>query len=107
MVRFLEKYINTKKYDHLGRFMKRITISLLIVIVVAMTLLGAMAYEEDINTIDHQITITSKDDYISINEFLTIQGDTNEPYETLTVWIQSEAENVEILINAKKPVCIA
>ena len=83
--------------------MKRITISLLIVIVVAMTLLGAMAYEEDMNTIDHQITITSKDDYISINEVLTIQGDTNEPYVTLTVWIQSEAENVDILINTKEP----
>ena len=83
--------------------MKRITISILIVIVVAMSLLGAMAYEEDTNTIDHQITITSKDDYVSINEILTIQGDTNDPYETLSVWIQSEAENIDILINTKEP----
>lgn len=83
--------------------MKRFTISLLIVITVAVTLLGAMAYEEDMNTIDHQITITTKNDYISVDEVLTIQGDSNESYENLTVWIQNDAKNINILVDSREP----
>jgi hypothetical protein len=86
----------------LGRFMKRLIICLVIGLVAAVGLL-AIASEEDIDTTNHQITITTKDNSLSVIEVLTVQGDTNESYETLTVWVQSEAINVDILINSMVP----
>ena len=82
--------------------MKRVLIYLVIGLVVVVGLL-AIASEEDIDTTDHQITITTKDNSLSVIEVLTVQGDTNESYETLTVWVQSEARNVDILINSMAP----
>lgn len=84
--------------------MKRAIISLVIVITVALTLLGAMASEEDINTIDiHQITITTEDSYLSINEVIRVQGESNESYDTITVWVHSDADNVNILVDSETP----
>jgi len=82
--------------------MKRALICLVIGLIVAVGLL-AIASEEDVNTIDHQITITTKDNSLSVVEILTVQGDTNESYDTLTVWVQSEANDVDILINSMAP----
>jgi uncharacterized membrane protein len=85
-----------------GRFMKRILIIPVICLLVAVGLM-AMASEEDVNTIDHQITITTKDNSLSVIEILTIQGNTNESYNSLTIWIQSGATEVDILINSEDP----
>ena len=79
--------------------MRKVIIYLVVCITVAATLF-AMASEEDVNTIDHQITITTKEDFYLVSEVLTIQGDTNESYDELTVWIQSGANNVDILVNS-------
>ncbi len=79
--------------------MRKVIIYLVVCITVAATLF-AMASEEDVNTIDHQITITTKEDFYLVSEVLTIQGDTNGSYDELTVWIQSGANNVDILVNS-------
>ena len=86
----------------LVRFMKRILICLVTGLIVAVSLL-AIASEEDVSTIDHQITITTKGDSLSVIETFTVQGDSNESYDTITVWIQSDASNVDILINSNAP----
>jgi len=83
--------------------MKRILICLLIGIAIAVTLPGAMASEEGMNTLDHQITISAGDGSISVDEVLTVQGDSNESYDTLTVWVQSGAKEVDILVNSNVP----
>jgi hypothetical protein len=85
-----------------GRFMKKILICLVIGIIVAVSLL-AIASEESVNTIEHQITITTKDDSLSVIELLTIKGDINESYNNITFWVQSDANNVDILVNSQAP----
>jgi hypothetical protein len=82
--------------------MKRILIYLAIGIVVILGLL-AMASEENVNIIDHQITITTNEDSLSVIELYTIQGETNESLDEITVWIQSGADNVDIIINSLAP----
>jgi len=82
--------------------MKRISICLIIGLIIAIGLI-AIASEKEVNTISHQITITTTDDSLSVVEILTIQGETNESYDTLTVWVQSDASNVAILINSQAP----
>lgn len=86
----------------LGRFMKKILIIPVICLILTVGLM-AIAYEEDVNTIDHQIKITTKDNSLSVVEILTLQGDTNESYNSLTIWIQSGATDVDILINSDVP----
>jgi hypothetical protein len=86
----------------LGRFMNKLITGLAIFIVVTATFF-AMASEEDVDTTAHEIVIVTKDDYISVDEVLTIQGDTNESYDELTVWIQSGANDVQITINDVAP----
>ena len=79
--------------------MKKILICLVVCIIAAAAYL-AMASEENVDTIDHQITIVTQEDSLSVTEVLTIQGDAGVPYENLTVWIQDNAENVNILVNS-------
>ncbi|KYK22862.1 hypothetical protein AYK24_01770 [Thermoplasmatales archaeon SG8-52-4] len=63
----------------------------------------AVASEEDTNTFSHQISITENNNFLSVIEQLTIQGDSNESYDEITVWIQNGANNVEIMINSNPP----
>ena len=86
----------------MGRFMRKVIIYLVVCITVAATLF-AMASEENVDTIEHEITITTQNEFLFVNEVLTIQGSTNESYETLTVWVQNDANNVDILVNSNTP----
>ena len=63
----------------------------------------ATASEENVNTITHKILITAKENFLSVIEELTIQGDSNESLDGITVWIQNGADNIEILINSNPP----
>jgi hypothetical protein len=63
----------------------------------------AVKSEENVNSISHQISITPKDNYLSVIEQITIQGDSNDSYDEITVWIQSGANNVDIMINSNPP----
>ena len=79
---------------------------LLIVLIIGMITtqcLIAVASEENVNTITQKITITAKDNYLSVIEELTVQGDSNESLDEITVWIQNGADNIEILINSNPP----
>ncbi len=82
--------------------MRKVIIYLVVCITVATTLF-AMASEENVDTIEHEITITTQNEFLFVNEVLTIQGNTNESYETLTVWVQNDASNVDILVNSNTP----
>lgn len=72
-----------------------ILLSILIIAVVPI----ATVYGEDIDTKTHEIVIKTEDDAISVEESLTIQGESNETYETIKFWVQSEAEDINILVN--------
>ncbi|MCK5636001.1 MAG: hypothetical protein KAH91_01165 [Thermoplasmatales archaeon] len=85
--------------------MRKVIIYLVVCITVAATLF-AMASEENVDTIEHEITITTQTEFLLVNEVLTIQGETNASYDTLTVWVQSDANNVDILVNSNTPTSI-
>jgi hypothetical protein len=87
---------------HLERFMKRILIIPVIFLTLAIGLM-ALASEEDVNTLEHQITIITKDNSLTVVEVLTVTGSNNESYNSLSVWIQNGAKDVDILINSKEP----
>jgi hypothetical protein len=59
----------------------------------------ATVYGESIDTKTHKIVIKTEEGAISVEESLTIQGETNETYETIKFWVQSGAENINILVN--------
>lgn len=82
--------------------MKRILIYLSIGIIAALGLL-AMASEENVNTINHQITIATNDDSLSVVELFIVQGDTNNSLDEITVWVQSGAKNIDILVGSNAP----
>jgi hypothetical protein len=83
--------------------MKRTIICLLICIATSITLPAVMASEEGMITQNHQITISTDEDLVSVNEVLTIKGESNETYSTLSVWVQSLAKDVNIYVNSKLP----
>ncbi|GAG26940.1 unnamed protein product, partial [marine sediment metagenome] len=82
--------------------MKRILIYLSIGIIATLGLL-AMASEENVNTINHQITIATNDDSLSVVELFIVQGDTNNSLDEITVWVQSGAKNIDILVGSNAP----
>lgn len=82
--------------------MNKLLIFLIIGIIITQGLI-AVASEENVNTITHQISITAKDNYLSVIEELTIQGDSNQTYDQIIVWIQSGANNIDIMINSNPP----
>jgi len=100
---FLEKYINTMDYDNLRRLMKKIIIYLLIIFLLVVNLPTTYASEEGMNNFNHLITITTKENYLSINEEFTILGDSNESYDSFSVWIQTGAYDIDLLINSNIP----
>jgi len=60
---------------------------------------------EDLNTETHDIVISAGGDSISVEEILTIKGDSNETYGIVRFWVQDGAEDVDILVNSQKPLC--
>ena len=83
--------------------MKRIIICIVIFIIISMNLPGIIASEEGMITQNHQITISTSDDLISVDEVLTVKGVSNQSYDTLTIWIHNSAKNVNIFVNSKVP----
>lgn len=83
--------------------MKRIIICILICIVTSMILPGTIASEEGMITQNHQITISTSDDLLSVDEVLIVKGSSNESYDILTIWIYNSAKNVNIYVNSEVP----
>ena len=51
------------------------------------------------NTDTHTIIVSTIDQYLSIQETLTITGETSETYGNMKFWIPTNAQNVKILFN--------
>jgi hypothetical protein len=79
--------------------MRKLIIILLISVVVFTTISTITVSAEDEYTEEHQIVITTEDIAISVEEEITIIGDSNDTYTTITFWVQSGAEDVSILVN--------
>ena len=82
--------------------MKRILICLVTCLLIAVSL-PALVSGEDVSTTSHQITISTQDNFLMVNEILTVKGVSNESLEILVVWVQDDGKSVEILINSKEP----
>jgi len=83
--------------------MRKILICLLLIVMLAIAIPKSIADEEGMNSIDNVITITSEDNFISVNEDFSIQGNTNDSYDFLSVWIQTGAYDIDLLVNSDKP----
>ncbi len=83
--------------------MKKLLIILLIIAAIAANIPSAIASEEGMKNLDYVITITTKDDFLLVSEEFTIQGSTNDSYETLSVWIQTGAYDIGMLVDTNIP----
>ena len=81
--------------------MKKVIPSLLIVIFLSITITTTYAKSQEV-TSSHVIEITTKDNYISVLEMLTITGDSEDIYTVIPFWIQSGANEISILINSNE-----
>jgi len=55
---------------------------------------------DELNVETHNIVISASSDSISVEERLTIKdNDSNEIYNNILIWVQSEAEEVDVLVN--------
>jgi len=55
---------------------------------------------QNLDAINHEITITTEDDdNLGINELIILQSNTNESINTLDFWIQNGANNIVFLVN--------
>ena len=79
--------------------MNKIFTCALLVLVLITIIPTSMAYGENINTETHKITISKEGDALSIKESITIQGTSNETYDTISFWVSSEAQNTNALVS--------
>jgi hypothetical protein len=89
-------------YDSLRSFMNK---TLIIILLLAITSVFPITFasEDAMNNLDYNITITTEKNYLSINEEFTIQGNTNKTYNNLSVWLQTGAYDIDILVNSNIP----
>ena len=84
--------------------MNKTLIVIITIFALALVCPVTLASEEGMKNIDvYRITITAEKNFLSINEEFIIQGDSNETYETLSVWVQTGAYDIDILVNSKIP----
>jgi len=83
--------------------MRKILLCLLLVCALTIILPKTLASEEGMITLDHIITISTKENYLSVTEELAIQGDSNESYNILSSWIQTGAYDINLIVNSNKP----
>jgi len=82
--------------------MRKILICIILGIVTIILLPSAMASTEDITIETHDISISTGDNIIRVEEILTIQGISNETYGIIKFWIQDDAEDINIIVNNNK-----
>lgn len=81
---------------------KKITIISLIIILF-LTQFLTCSNAQNVATANHEIVITTEEDYISAVENFLIIGDTDGLYETITVWVPTSATDVNVFINNDPP----
>ena len=79
--------------------MRKTLIGILLCIVMIIAIPIGTVCAEDVTTEGHEIVITTEDNAIAVEESLTIQGESNETYTTISFWVQSGAEDLTILVN--------
>lgn len=71
-------------------------LSIIIIILLSTNTVNA----QNLDAINHEITITTEDDdNLGINELIILKSNTNESISRLEFWIQNGANNVEFLVN--------
>ena len=80
--------------------MKKISICVLLGITLALLLSTSFVNGEEIDTEGYNIVISTGDNALQATETLTIvDGDSNQTYGVITLWLQNGANNVEIFVN--------
>jgi len=86
--------------------MKKTFIFTLLSLVTILIISACSTSGEDLSTETHSIVISTGDNSISVDESLTIKGDSNETiYSTARFWVQDGASDVSILINNNPSPC--
>ena len=86
--------------------MKRLIFTLLTISLITIIFAPGTMAIENVETTSHEITITTQDDFILVEETITWTSTTNETYSTVTLWIPSDAQNIAALFDNKEPTSI-
>lgn len=62
----------------------------------------SMAYGEEPNAEAHNIVINTGDNALTVTEAITINGKSNQTYDIIKFWVQSEAQNIVIFFKTQK-----
>ncbi|KYK32740.1 MAG: hypothetical protein AYK22_07025 [Thermoplasmatales archaeon SG8-52-3] len=78
--------------------MRRVRI-LAISIIISLLVLTVSINAQEISSTNNEVKITTKNDYLSIEETIILEGTSEDFIELIGFWIQDNAQDVEISIN--------
>ena len=79
--------------------MKKVSICILLCIAITMFIPAGMAYGDELNAKTHNIVINTDDNVLTVKETITINGESNQTYGIIEFWVQSEAQNIDVIIS--------
>jgi hypothetical protein len=77
--------------------MRKISVCILLCIAITMFIPTSMAYGEELNAKTHNIVINTGDNALTVTETITINGKSNQTYDIIKFWVQSEAQNINVI----------
>lgn len=83
--------------------MKKTIPVIITILTLTLTILAVTANAE-INVNNHQINLNPEDEKIKVEEIIFLQSTTNQSYEEVNFWIDSNAKEVSILVGLDKAV---
>lgn len=79
--------------------MKKTSICMLLCILTTLLIPTALTYGAgDISTETHNIVISTGDNALTVAETLAIKGNSNQTYNSIEFWVQSDAKNINVII---------
>ncbi len=79
--------------------MKKIKLILPILLILILSLSCSQCICQEVISEDHTININFSNDYISVEESITLMGDSNKNYTTISFWIMDKSSDLKIQIN--------
>ena len=58
-----------------------------------------ITYGDELNAETHNIVINTDDNVLTVKETITIDGESNQTYDIIKFWVQSEAQNIDVIIS--------
>ena len=79
--------------------MRKISVCIILCIAITMFIPTSIVHGEELNAKTHSIVINTNDNVLTIKETITINGESNQTYGIIEFWVQSEAQNIDVIIS--------